>query len=149
MAYSTFRENGYKPDKFDDLEFHLSFLAKRPSYIVGIIKEGHDDKIIQEKLKEASGLKCFFSLNIFTGIAVEGEDNAEQAAHMLYGETGTYVGIVRYQNQNMIDLMCELSDAIKIARKRNENIHIYDRDTESLPARINKALAEEGSRQFQ
>ena len=51
MVYSTFTEMGYKPDKFDKLEFALKRAGKsQPVYVLATSIEDYSLEEVREKL---------------------------------------------------------------------------------------------------
>ncbi len=141
MVYTTFIENGYKPDAYDNLEFAVNWVGKGISaYVLAIKNSGG---VSEEKIKKITSnldnIERVISVNGYIDVVIKG-NNHEGIANKIHNETKKPLGIVKYNKHNMGKLYCELSEAVDIAEEQRKPYHLYNPKKDSVEALVNKAL---------
>jgi len=139
MGYSSFIENGYKSDKFDDLEFMIAMAGRdKAVYILSIDSNAESEKLYKEFQSDKQ--KRIIQVNGTIDIVVKGEEDAKKEASEIYEKTQQPVGIVKYEGQSMGELYLDIKGAIKAAQVNKVPYFVYNHKTDSLQAKLEAQL---------
>ena len=143
MGYSTFMENGYKPSKFDELKFEIAS-AGRKELVYIVVTEANNNSLetISEYLQKAITIKsrAICQVNGTIDLVIKGEEEAKKAALELHKQTNQYVGVVKYEGQNMGKLYLDIKEAIQAAEEKKMPYFFYDPKIDSLQAKLEARL---------
>jgi len=143
--YSTFTL-GHGMDRYDKLKFYLDRCAENLAYVLTISTENYSPQKLKRGIRGVSGLKAVLRINGALNLVVEGpEEDIISAADEIFVRTREPIGIVKYEGgDNMISFGVRLKEALDIARSSPVGrIHLYNPKEDSLPAIIQKSLAEQ------
>jgi len=139
MGYSSFIENGYKPDKFDKLELLLAVAGKNnPVYILSLDSNAKSEKLYKEFQSDKQ--KRIIQVNGTIDIIVKGEEEAKKEASEIYKKTQQPVGIVKYEGQNTGELYLDIRGAIDAAKDNNTHYFVYNHKIDSEQAKLTAQL---------
>jgi len=108
-----------------------------PAYVLSIKVENETEvrTLIEKEMK----LNDVFSFNGTVDLIVQGKDFALEMAKKVSETTNEQVGVVEYSGQKVEDLYRDMKGAIKLAKDKKVQVHLFNPETDSLEALLKKA----------